>query len=80
MLDLPDSHFDGVFANAVLFHVPSQELPRVLLELHAEIGAAARSSLSTSNCPEFIFEQGQALWAVAAPAPRTAMQPPHPGA
>ena len=34
-LDLPDSHFDGVFANAALFHVPSQELPRVLLELHA---------------------------------------------
>src|SRR6267142_270461 len=34
-LDLPDSHFDGVFANAALFHVPSQELPRVLLELRA---------------------------------------------
>ena len=34
-LDLPDKHFDGVFANAALFHVPSQELPRVLLELHA---------------------------------------------
>ena len=33
-LDLPDNHFDGVFANAALFHVPSQELPRVLLELH----------------------------------------------
>jgi SAM-dependent methyltransferase len=34
-LDLPVTHFDGVFANATLFHVPSQELPRVLLELHA---------------------------------------------
>ena len=34
-LDLPDDHFDGVFANAALFHVPSQELPRVLLQLHA---------------------------------------------
>jgi SAM-dependent methyltransferase len=34
-LDLPESHFDGVFANAALFHVPSQELPRVLRELHA---------------------------------------------
>ncbi|MGH9761349.1 MAG: class I SAM-dependent methyltransferase [Blastocatellia bacterium] len=32
-LDLPKNHFDGVFANAALFHVPSQELPRVLLEL-----------------------------------------------
>ena len=36
-LDLPDDHFDGVFANAALFHVPSQELPRVLLELHASL-------------------------------------------
>lgn len=32
-LDLPSGAFDGVFANAVLFHVPSQELPRVLSEL-----------------------------------------------
>lgn len=32
-LDLPASHFDGVFANAALFHVPSQELPRVLAAL-----------------------------------------------
>ena len=36
-LDLPDDHFDGVFANAALFHVPGQELPRVLLELHATL-------------------------------------------
>lgn len=33
-LDLPDEHFDGIFANASLFHVPSQELPRVVSELH----------------------------------------------
>jgi SAM-dependent methyltransferase len=32
-LDLPARRFDGVFANAVLFHVPSQELPRVLSEI-----------------------------------------------
>ena len=32
-LDLPDAEFDGVFANASLFHVPAQELPRVLREL-----------------------------------------------
>ncbi len=32
-MNLPESRFDGVFANASLFHVPSQELPRVLLEL-----------------------------------------------
>jgi SAM-dependent methyltransferase len=33
-LDLPPARFDGVFANAALFHVPTPELPRVLLELH----------------------------------------------
>ena len=32
-LDLPARHFDGIFANAVLFHVPGQELPRVLAAL-----------------------------------------------
>ncbi len=36
-LDLPENRFDGVFANASLFHVPSQELPRVLRELHAAL-------------------------------------------
>lgn len=36
-LALPDSHFDGVFANASLFHVPAQELPRVLRALHATL-------------------------------------------
>ena len=33
-LDLPVERFDGVFANASLFHVPTQELPRVLGALH----------------------------------------------
>ncbi len=32
-LALPPERFDGVFANASLFHVPTQELPRVLGEL-----------------------------------------------
>ncbi|MEO1887445.1 MAG: class I SAM-dependent methyltransferase, partial [Methyloprofundus sp.] len=36
-LTLPQQAFDGVFANASLFHVPSQELPRVLSELHAAL-------------------------------------------
>jgi SAM-dependent methyltransferase len=36
-LDLPEHRFDGVFANASLFHVPSQELPRVLSELRATL-------------------------------------------
>jgi SAM-dependent methyltransferase len=36
-LDLPPDHFDGVFANAALFHVPQQELGRVLGQLHATL-------------------------------------------
>jgi len=36
-LDLPASSFDGVFANASLFHVPAQELPRVLGALHGTL-------------------------------------------
>lgn len=36
-LDLPPARFDGIFANAVLFHVPPPELPRVLSELHAAL-------------------------------------------
>lgn len=36
-LDLPDKHFDGVFANATLFHVPSAHLPRVLTTLFAAL-------------------------------------------
>ncbi|WP_448695942.1 class I SAM-dependent methyltransferase [Pseudomonas moraviensis] len=33
-LDLPVARFDGIFANAVLFHVPLQVLPQVLRQLH----------------------------------------------
>ncbi len=36
-LKLPAIHFDGIFANASLFHVPAQELPRVLGELHTAL-------------------------------------------
>jgi len=36
-LDLPGERFDGIFANAALFHVPSQELPRVLRRLHGAL-------------------------------------------
>ena len=32
-MDLPECRFDGIFANAALFHVPGQELPRVLRQL-----------------------------------------------
>jgi SAM-dependent methyltransferase len=36
-LKLLSGHFDGIFANASLFHVPGQVLPRVLRELHAAL-------------------------------------------
>ena len=36
-LELPSEHFDGIFANASLFHVPSQELPRVLRQLRSAL-------------------------------------------
>lgn len=36
-LELPEAAFDGVFANASLFHVPTQELPRVLRALFATL-------------------------------------------
>ena len=38
-LDLPAARFDGVFANASLFHVPGSELPRVRGALHATLKA-----------------------------------------
>ena len=46
-LELPPGRFDGVFANASLFHVPAQELPRVLAALHATL--KPRGVLFASN-------------------------------
>jgi SAM-dependent methyltransferase len=46
-LELPSNRFDGIFANASLFHVPSQELPRVLTELYATL--KPRGVLFSSN-------------------------------
>ena len=46
-LDLPPEAFDGVFANASLFHVPTQELPRVLMQLRATL--KPRGVLFASN-------------------------------
>lgn len=53
-LDLPTKHFDGVFANASLFHVPSQALPRILRELHMTLkpGAVLFSSNPHGNNEE----------------------------
>ncbi len=54
-LELPAGRFDGVFANAVLFHVPSQALPRVLADLRAALKPAG--VLLTSN-PRGANEEG----------------------
>ena len=46
-LDLPAGRFDGIFANASLFHVPTATLPRVLGELRAAL--RPRGALFSSN-------------------------------
>jgi SAM-dependent methyltransferase len=46
-LDLPAARFDGIFANAALFHVPTQALARVLAELRAAL--KPRGVLFSSN-------------------------------
>ena len=46
-LDLPRGRFDGIFANASLFHVPTQELPRVLVQLREAL--VPRGVLFCSN-------------------------------
>jgi len=54
-LELPPARFDGVFANAALFHVPCQELPRVLAQLRATL--KPRGVLFSSN-PHGSNEEG----------------------
>ena len=54
-LELPAARFDGIFANAALFHVPVQELPRVLRELQAAL--KPRGVLFSSN-PRGSNEEG----------------------
>jgi SAM-dependent methyltransferase len=46
-LSLQPEHYHGIFANASLFHVPSQELPRVLTELRDSL--KPRGVLFSSN-------------------------------
>jgi len=46
-LDLPEKCFDGIFANATLFHIPTQELPRVLRQFRDAL--KPRGVLFSSN-------------------------------
>ena len=54
-LDLPPARFDGVFANASLFHVPTADLSGVLGALHATL--KPRGVLFSSN-PHGTNEEG----------------------
>lgn len=54
-LSLETSRYHGIFANAVLFHVPSQELRRVLGELRESL--KPRGVLFSSN-PHGLNEEG----------------------
>lgn len=54
---LPASYFDGIYANASLFHVPSQILPVVLLKYHA---ALKPNGVLFSSNPRGMNEEGWA--------------------
>jgi SAM-dependent methyltransferase len=64
-LDLPAGDFDGVFANAVLFHVPSLALPRVLADLWRTLkpgGALLSSNPRGKNEEGFADERYACFW------------------
>lgn len=58
-LQLPGGAFDGVFANAVLFHVPGQELGRVLGELYAALQPGGVLFVSNPRGPDVEEWKGQ---------------------
>lgn len=57
-LDLPPKRFEGVFANAVLFHVPTQELPRVLGDLRRTLVDGGVLFCSNPRGPDVEGPQG----------------------
>ena len=59
-LSLPNGYFNGIFANASLFHVPGAELSRVLAELAATLkpGGVLFSSNPRGNNEEY-WNQGR---------------------
>jgi len=54
-LDLPPARFDGLFANAALFHIPSRELPRVFGQFHTTL---KRGGVLFSSNPRGSNEEG----------------------
>jgi SAM-dependent methyltransferase len=57
-LDLPEGRFAGIFANAVLFHVPSQELLRVLGDLHRTLKPGGVLFCSNPRGPDMEGQDG----------------------
>lgn len=69
-LELPAERFHGIFANASLFHIPSQELPRVLRQLHAALrpegvlfssnpmGTIRKAGIAGAMAPTMIAKDG----------------------
>lgn len=57
-LELPNERFDGIFANAVLFHVPTQELGRVLKDLRRALVAGGVLFASNPRGPDIEGQQG----------------------
>ena len=57
-LDLPAERFDGIFANAVLFHVPTQELGRVLEDLRRSLVSGGVLFASNPRGPDIEQQQG----------------------
>jgi len=57
-LELPIARFDGIFANAVLFHVPTQELGRVLDDLRKTLVAGGVLFCSNPRGPDIEQQQG----------------------
>jgi SAM-dependent methyltransferase len=55
-LSLPPESFDGVFANASLFHVPRATLPRVLGELRAALAPGGALFCSNPRAMQREFE------------------------
>ncbi|HUW97767.1 MAG TPA: class I SAM-dependent methyltransferase [Acidiferrobacter sp.] len=54
-LDLPEAFFDGIFANASLFHVPRQSIARVLSQLRV---ALRSGGILLSSNPRGANEEG----------------------
>ena len=69
-LDLPAGHFDGVFANAALFHVPSQELPRVLAALRQTLKPGGVLFSSNPNTGHLTLKTAVVSWELLVPIKR----------